>query len=84
VIFKTQIEEIYQNGGRVFVEIGPRQVLGNLVKDILDGKPHSVVSVNPSRDKSSDRQLREAVVTLQVIGLPIKDIDPFQQDWELN
>jgi acyl transferase domain-containing protein len=83
VIFKTQIEEIYHNGGRVFVEIGPRQVLGNLVKDILDGKPHSVVSVNPSRDKSSDRQLREAVVTLQVIGLPIKDIDPYQQDMDM-
>lgn len=78
VIFKTQIEEIYKNGGRIFVEIGPRQILGSLVKDILDGKPHSVVSVNPSRDKSSDRQLREAAVVLKVLGLPIKDIDPYQ------
>jgi len=78
VIFKTQIEEIYKKGGRVFVEIGPRQILGNLVKDILDGKPHSTVSLNPSREKSSDRQLREAAVTLQVIGLPIKDFDPYQ------
>ena len=78
VIFKTQIEEIYKNGGRVFVEIGPRQILGSLVKDILDGKPHSVVSVNPSRDKSSDRQLREASVVLKVLGLPLKDIDPYQ------
>ena len=80
VIFKTQIEEIYKNGGRVFVEIGPRQILGSLVKDILDGKPHSVVSVNPSRDKSSDRQLREASVLLKVLGLPIKDIDPYQSN----
>ena len=78
VIFKTQIEEIYKNGGRVFVEIGPRQILGNLVKDILDGKPHSVVSVNPSRDKSSDQQLRKASVVLKVLGLSIKDIDPYQ------
>ena len=78
VIFKTQIEEIYKNGGRVFVEIGPRQILGSLVKDILDGQPHSVVSVNPSRDKSSDRQLREAAVVLKVLGLPLKDIDPYQ------
>jgi acyl transferase domain-containing protein len=78
VIFKTQIEEIYKKGGRVFVEIGPRQILGNLVKDILEGKSHSVVSVNPSREKSSDRQLREAVVTLKVIGLPILNIDPYQ------
>ena len=78
VVFNTQIEEIYQNGGRIFVEIGPRQVLGNLVKDILDGRPHTSISINPSRDKSSDRQLREAAVTLQVLGLPIQDIDPYQ------
>ncbi len=60
------------------MEIGPRQILGSLVKDILDGQPHSVVSVNPSRDKSSDRQLREAAVVLKVLGLPLKDIDPYQ------
>ena len=82
VIFKTQIEEIYERGGRVFVEIGPRQILGNLVKDILEGKPHSTVSVNPSRDKSSDRQLREAAAVLKVLGLPIKDIDPYQMEME--
>jgi acyl transferase domain-containing protein len=79
VIFKTQIEEIYQAGGRIFVEIGPRQILGNLVEDILDGQPHTTISLNPSRDKSSDRQLREAAVKLQVIGLPLKDIDPYQR-----
>jgi acyl transferase domain-containing protein len=78
VIFKTQIEEIYHQGGRVFVEIGPRQVLGNLVKDILEGKPHSAISVNPSREKSDDRQFREAVLKLQVIGLPLQDFDPYQ------
>ncbi|MCK4801798.1 MAG: acyltransferase domain-containing protein [Anaerolineales bacterium] len=78
VIFKTQIEQIYQAGGRIFVEIGPRRILGNLVSDILDGQPHTTISVNPSRDKSSDRQLREAAVKLQVLGLPLKDIDPYQ------
>jgi acyl transferase domain-containing protein len=80
VIFKDQIEEIYKDGGRIFVEIGPRQILGNLVKDILEDKPHEVVSVNPSRDKSSDRQFREALVKLQVIGLPLDQIDPYQKN----
>ncbi|MCJ7715042.1 MAG: acyltransferase domain-containing protein, partial [Anaerolineales bacterium] len=79
VVFKTQIEEIYKAGGRIFVEIGPRQILGNLVNDILDGQPHSIISLNPSRDKSSDRQLREAAVKLQVIGLQLMDIDPYQR-----
>ncbi|MFL7813466.1 MAG: beta-ketoacyl synthase N-terminal-like domain-containing protein [Anaerolineales bacterium] len=78
VIFKDQIEQIYQDGGRVFVEIGPRQVLGNLVRDILEDKTYTAVSLNPSRDKSSDLQFRQAVVTLQVVGLPIHDVDPYQ------
>jgi acyl transferase domain-containing protein len=82
VIFKTQIEEIYQKGGRVFVEVGPRQILGNLVKDILEERPHEVVSINPSRDKSSDRQFREAVTKLRVIGLPIGEVDPYQMKAE--
>lgn len=84
VIFKTQVEEIYARGGRVFVEIGPRQVLGNLVKEILEGKPHTVVSVNPSRDKSDDRQFREAALKLQVLGLPLQNIDPYQPDSRLG
>ena len=79
VVFKTQIEKIYQAGGRIFVEIGPRQILSSLVNDILDGQIHTTIAVNPSRDKSSDRQLREAAVKLQVLGLPLKDIDPYQR-----
>ncbi|TFG49490.1 MAG: acyltransferase domain-containing protein, partial [Anaerolineales bacterium] len=78
VIFKTQIEEIYLAGGRIFVEIGPRQILGSLVNDILADKPHTTISVNPSRDKSSDRQLREAAVKMRVLGLPLMNIDPYQ------
>ena len=79
VLFKTQIEEIYQAGGRIFVEIGPRKIMGSLVDSILENKPHSTISVNPSRDKSTDRQLREAAVKLQVLGLPLKDIDPYRK-----
>ncbi len=33
-----EIENIYQEGGRVFWEIGPKTVLSNLVKKILQGK----------------------------------------------
>jgi len=78
VIFKTQIENIYEAGGRIFVEIGPRRVVTNLVSDILADKPHIVVALNSSRQKSSDRQLREAVVQLKVAGLPLGNVDPYQ------
>ncbi len=33
-----EIENIYQTGGRIFLEIGPKNVLTNLVKKILKGK----------------------------------------------
>ena len=36
VLFKQEIENIYGAGGYCFVEFGPKRVLSNLVKDILD------------------------------------------------
>jgi polyketide-type polyunsaturated fatty acid synthase PfaA len=80
VIFKTQIERIYAAGGRVFVEVGPRRILTNLVIDILAGRPHVAVALNSSREKSSDRQLRDAAVQLKVAGVPLADIDPYALD----
>jgi polyketide-type polyunsaturated fatty acid synthase PfaA len=78
VLFQREIEHIYDAGGYFFVEFGPRSVLTRLVSDILGDRPHLAVALNASRQKSSDRQLREAVVRLQVAGLPLQDIDPFQ------
>jgi len=76
VIFKDQIDNLYQAGARIYVEIGPRNVISNLVDEILDGKPHETVTVNPSPERSSERQLRAAAVKLRVIGLPLGDIGP--------
>lgn len=81
VIFKTQIEQLYKAGGRIFVEIGPRRIVTNLVDEILEEKPHVAVPLNASRKKSADRQLRDAVVRLQVVGLPLGDIDPYARPY---
>jgi acyl transferase domain-containing protein len=80
VLFKTQIEEIYAAGGRIFVEIGPRKIMSSLVESILENKPHVTIAVNSSKDKSTDRQLREAAVKLQVLGLPLNEIDPYLRE----
>jgi len=80
VRFLDQIEQIYAAGGAIFVEVGPRSVLTNLVTRILGDRPHIAVALNPSRQHSSDRQLREAVVQLRVVGLPLRGIDPFQRE----
>lgn len=69
VIFKDQIEALYRDGARVFVEIGPRQVISNLVDDILGDRPHDAVPLNPSRDHSSADQLLAASVKLRALGV---------------
>jgi acyl transferase domain-containing protein len=76
VCFKQEIEQIYQAGGNIFVEIGPRSVLTHLVQNILEGQPHLAISLNPSRNGDADRQFRAAVMQLQVAGLALKNLDP--------
>ena len=76
VNFKDEIEAIYAKGGSVFVEIGPKSVITNLVNNILDGKPHVAIALNPNSKKDSDIQFREAFVRLRVLGLDLQDFDP--------
>ncbi len=77
VRFKDEIEAIHSQGGRIFVEFGPKNVLTNLVKNILEDKPHFAVALNPNAKKDSDRQYREAVAQLCVIGLDLRRYDPY-------
>ena len=77
VMFKDKIENIYAAGGRVFVEFGPRNILTNLVREILKDKPHTAIALNPNPQKDSDKQLREAIVQLTVLGIQIQDFDRF-------
>jgi len=77
VRFKDEIESIYSQGGRIFVEFGPRNVLTNLVKNILEGKPHYAVALIPNAKKDSDRQYREAVAQLCVLGLDLRKYDAY-------
>lgn len=77
VLFRDEIQNIYADGGRIFVEFGPKNVLTNLVSNILEGQPHLAVALNASPKKDSDRQLREAVMALRVAGLALDNFDPY-------
>ena len=77
VLFRDEIENIYAAGGTIFVEFGPKNVLTNLVDNILAGKPHLAVALNANAKKDSDRQLRDAVMALRVAGLALVNFDPF-------
>ena len=79
VHFEREIENIYAQGGDCFVEIGPRRILTGLVERILGDRPHLAIALNPSRQRDSDFQLRQAVVQLQVAGLSLGNIDVYQQ-----
>ena len=79
VLFKEQIENIYAAGGFFFVEFGPREILTNLVKNILGDKPYLAVALNANPKKDSDRQLRQAVIQLRVAGIGLQEVDPYQK-----
>ncbi|MBU3914342.1 acyltransferase domain-containing protein, partial [bacterium] len=78
VLFKQEIENIYNDGGYFFVEFGPQSILSRLVENILKDKPFISVALNANARRDSDRQYREAVVKLKVAGLSLKDIDPYE------
>jgi acyl transferase domain-containing protein/acyl carrier protein len=78
VLFQQQIENIYQAGGNCFIEFGPKNILTNLVKEILVDKPHIAVALNANYRQDSDLLLREAVTKLRVFGVPLKNLDPYQ------
>ena len=61
VRFREEIENIYQDGGRIFVEFGPKNVLTKLVENILAGKEYTAVALNENPKKNSDLLFREAM-----------------------
>ncbi len=46
VEFVAQVEAMYEDGARVFVELGPKSIQSRLVSRILDGRPHVAVSLD--------------------------------------
>jgi len=46
VRFIEDIEQMYADGARVFVEVGPKRVLAGCIRKILAGKPHTVITLD--------------------------------------
>ena len=42
----AEVEAMYRDGARVFVEVGPKSVLSRLTSRILEGQPHTVVALD--------------------------------------
>jgi len=69
VQFVQGVKSLYNQGGRVFVEVGPKRVLNSLTKDIL--KEHddiTIVATNHPR-KGGIESIYEALCQLYALGL---------------
>ena len=79
VRFREEIEQIHQDGGRIFIEFGPKNVLTKLTDNILSGKDYLAVALNDSPKKNSDLLFREAILKLCVAGLPLQKFDRWRR-----
>ncbi|NRA85194.1 MAG: acyltransferase domain-containing protein, partial [Gammaproteobacteria bacterium] len=78
VHFNQEIDNIYADGGRVFIEFGPKNVLTKLVDNILSDKDDVVaIAVNANPKKPSDVQMRQAALQMAVLGLSLDSIDQY-------
>lgn len=78
VAFRQGLEAIYEQGGSVFIEIGPKSILTSFVSDTFKGRDHVAIALNPRSSKSSEYEFRRSIVQLLVAGLELQDIDPYQ------
>lgn len=70
VRFRETAEAMYQDGVRVFLEVGPRGNLSAFIDDIFRGRPHLALRSNlPTR--SGIRQLNHMVAQLAVHGVEL-------------
>lgn len=70
VRFTEEIEAMYEAGARIFVEVGPRNALTNLIIQILEGRPHCAVALDAA-GRPGIVQLLNAVGQLAAHGVPV-------------
>ncbi len=72
VHFMANIETLYQNGVRTFVEVGPKSVLTGLVRAILKDKNFETVALDPSSGRGSGlTDLARTLAHLAALGYPV-------------
>ncbi len=68
VEFVSEIEAMYQDGARIFLEVGPKAVLSRLTAKILAGQPHSAIAFD---DGSGLNGMLGALAQLACAGVAI-------------
>jgi acyl transferase domain-containing protein len=75
VRFRELVLALYEEGARVFVQVGTGSLV-HFVEDTLRGRPHMAVSANV-KDRTGLDQLRRTVAALAVEGLGVRVDDLF-------
>ena len=70
VRFSETIEQMYADGCRTFIEVGPNNLLTSFVRDILQDREHLAVSSDHAR-RGTVSQLRHLAAQLFVAGIPL-------------
>jgi acyl transferase domain-containing protein/NAD(P)H-dependent flavin oxidoreductase YrpB (nitropropane dioxygenase family)/NAD(P)-dependent dehydrogenase (short-subunit alcohol dehydrogenase family) len=71
VQFANEIEAMYHAGARIFIEVGPRQVLTNLTQQILGEQPNLTLPLDVP-DRYGLLQLHHVLGQLAAHGVPIQ------------
>ena len=86
VQFESQIESLYRDGVRIFVEFGPKNTLSRLVEAILGERSRDclIVSLDAQSAQSAgshraDSKLKLAALELALAGFAIGNPDPYRE-----
>ena len=77
LLFRDTIEAMYDDGARIFLEVGPRGLLTGFVDDILRGRPHTSIAMNKHK-KSGVATLHNALAMLAALHVPM-DLRPLYE-----
>ncbi|MEL4420835.1 SDR family NAD(P)-dependent oxidoreductase [Shewanella algae] len=83
VRFSEQIESMYRDGARIFVEFGPKNTLARLAQTTLGDRAAECLFLSldsPSCIDSltADTELKQALISLALAGLPLTDPDAYR------
>ncbi len=67
VLFRETIRRMYDDGYRVFIEVGPRGLMSAAIADTLKGEPHAAIALN-SIHRRGVLQLQHAFGQLAALG----------------
>lgn len=77
VRFIEEVDAMYQEGARVFLEVGPKGVLSALVRQILADRPGFVLQIDPSQRQGLD-QFLQTLGHLWAMGVSLNTAEIFR------